>query len=620
MGRGNRADRLQLANWLVESGDLVVSSANMAGYSDALVVLGTAGVVVPMVRRWGLSPVLGYLGAGAILGPLGLGSISNAFPALSWFTINDAQNVAGIAELGIIFLLFLIGLELSFPRLSAMRRLVIGLGGSQVLLTSALIAGAALAVGKNPSEAIVLGVSLSLSSTAIVLELLSNQQRLTTSVGRASFSVLLAQDLAVIPVLLFVSILAARSGGSVLASLASALLQAAVAVTVIVVFGRVLLRPLFRLVATARSSELFIAAVLFVIVAAGVIADQAGLSMALGAFVAGLLLAETEYRKAIEATMAPFKGLLLGVFFFTVGMNIDFRELVREPLLLLGGVVSLIALKSLLLIGLAKLFRLSWPVATETGLLLGPGGEFAFVSIGMAAAAGLIEVPLARFTLAVTSVTMALTPLLSICARQLAAQLTAGKAVDPELTARPAGGQKHAIVVGYGRVGKVVCALLRQHGISYIAADSDALTVTRDRREGHDVYYGNAADPRFLESCGLATAAGVIITIHSVGVIDDVVEHVRAMRPDILIVSRARDADHARHLYSLGATDAVPETIEASLQLSEAALVGLGVATGLAIASIHEKRDEIRHALQQAAQDAGREKIHSVKAKTDGAA
>ena len=598
----------------------MVSSANMAGYSDALVVLGTAGVVVPMVRRWGLSPVLGYLGAGAILGPLGLGSISNAFPALSWFTINDAQNVAGIAELGIIFLLFLIGLELSFPRLSAMRRLVIGLGGSQVLLTSALIAGAALAVGKNPSEAIVLGVSLSLSSTAIVLELLSNQQRLTTSVGRASFSVLLAQDLAVIPVLLFVSILAARSGGSVLASLASALLQAAVAVTVIVVFGRVLLRPLFRLVATARSSELFIAAVLFVIVAAGVIADQAGLSMALGAFVAGLLLAETEYRKAIEATMAPFKGLLLGVFFFTVGMNIDFRELVREPLLLLGGVVSLIALKSLLLIGLAKLFRLSWPVATETGLLLGPGGEFAFVSIGMATAAGLIEVPLARFTLAVTSVTMALTPLLSICARQLAAQLTAGKAVDPELTARPAGGQKHAIVVGYGRVGKVVCALLRQHGISYIAADSDALTVTRDRREGHDVYYGNAADPRFLESCGLATAAGVIITIHSVGVIDDVVEHVRAMRPDILIVSRARDADHARHLYSLGATDAVPETIEASLQLSEAALVGLGVATGLAIASIHEKRDEIRHALQQAAQDAGREKIHSVKAKTDGAA
>jgi monovalent cation:H+ antiporter-2, CPA2 family len=598
----------------------LVSTTNMTGYSDALVVLGTAGVVVPLVRRSGLSPVLGYLAAGAVLGPLGLGSIGRAIPVLSWFTISDAQNVAGIAELGIVFLLFLVGLELSLPRLATMRRLVIGLGGSQVLLTSALIAGAAVAAGKNPSEAIVLGAGLSLSSTAIVLELLSNQERLTTGVGRASFSVLLAQDLAVIPMLLFVSILAGQSTRSVFASLASALLQAAMALTVIVVFGRVLLRPLFRLVATARSGELFIAAVLFVIVAAGVIAQQVCLSRALGAFVAGLLLAETEYRKAIEATVAPFKGLLLGIFFFTVGMNIDFRELLREPLLLLGSVVGLIALKALLLIGLGKLFRLSWPVATETGLLLGPGGEFAFVGIGMATAAGLIEAPLASFALAVTSVTMALTPLLSIGARYLAARLTAGKAVDAELTAQPAGGREHAIVVGYGRVGKVVCGLLREHGIPYIAADSDALTVTRDRRDNHDVYYGNAADPRFLEICGLGKAAGVIITIHTASVIDDIVEHVRALRPDILIVSRARDEAHARHLYSLGATDAVPETTEASLQLSEAALVGLGVATGLAIASIHEKRDEIRHALQQAAREAGRDKIHSVKAKTHGAA
>jgi CPA2 family monovalent cation:H+ antiporter-2 len=593
----------------------VVPSNNMGGYGDALIILGTAGIVVPVARRWGLSPVLAYLGAGAVLGPLGLGSISKGIPILSWFTIADEQNVAGIAELGIVFLLFLIGLELSFPRLLTMRRLVVGLGGSQVLLTGALLSGAAFAVGKNPTEAIILGTSLSLSSTAIVLELLSNQERLTTSAGRASFSILLAQDLAVIPILLFISILAARSGGSALASLASALLQAAVAIIVIVVFGRVLLRPLFRLVATARSNELFIAAVLFVIIAAGMIADQAGLSMALGAFVAGLLLAETEYRKAIEATVAPFKGLLLGIFFFTVGMNIDFRELVREPLLLLGGVVGLIVVKSLLVAGLGRLFRLSWPVAAETGLLLGPGGEFAFVSIGLATAAGLIETPLARFALAVTPITMALTPLLSIGARHLAKSLASDKAIDVELTARPAGGQKHAIVVGYGRVGKVVCALLREHGIPYIAVDSDALTVTRDRREGHDVYYGDAADPRFLESCGLATADGVIITIHTASVIDAVVEHVRELRPDILIVSRARDADHARHLYSLGATDAVPETIEASLQLSEAALVGLGVAMGPAIASIHEKRDEIRHALQQAAQDAGREQTHSVKAK-----
>ena len=586
-----------------------------SGYSDALIVLGTAAFVVPLVRRWGISPVLGYLGAGAILGPLGLGSFGKSIPIVGLFTISDAQNVAGIAALGVAFLLFSVGLELSVARLSTMRRMVLGLGGSQILLTSVVIAGLAVAVGLNPSESVLLGACLSLSSTAIVLELLSVQERLTTGVGRASFSILLAQDLAVVPILVFVSIQATRSGQSLFATLATALLQAATAIIIIAIFGRFFLRPLFRLVATARTTELFVAAVLFVIIAAGLIAEQARLSMALGAFIAGLLLAETEYRKAIEMTVGPFKGLLLGIFFFTVGMNVDFREVLREPLLLVGGVVGLIALKAVLLIVLSKFFRLSWPVAVETGLLLGPGGEFAFVGIGMAAAVGLVEARLVSLVLTVTSVTMALTPLLSVAGRQIAGRLVAGKAVDAEIAARPTAGHGQAIVVGYGRVGKVVCALLRQHGISYIVADSDAATVTRDRREGHDVFYGDAADPRFLEACGLATAVGVIITIHTARVIDEVVAHVRAARPDILIVSRARDESHARHLYSLGATDAVPETIEASLQLSEAALVGLGVATGLAIASIHEKRDEIRHTLQEAAKEAGRDQIHSVKVK-----
>jgi len=594
----------------------VSSSSHLAAYSDALVVLGTAGVVIPLVRRLGVSPVIGYLAAGAILGPLGLGSLTSTVPALFWITITDEQNVAGIAELGVVFLLFLVGLELSFPRLSAMRRLVLGLGGLQVLITSAVIAAVALALATSPSVAVVLGTSLSLSSTAIVTELLSNQERLTTSVGRASFSILLAQDLAVIPILLFISILATRSGGSVLASLVTALLQAGAAIVVIVAFGRLLLRPLFRLVASARSTELFIAAVLFVIIADGVIAQQAKLSMALGAFVAGLLLAETEYRKAIETTVEPFKGLLLGLFFFTVGMNVDFRELGREPLLLAEAVVGLLAVKALLLIALAKLFRFSWPAAVEIGLLLGAGGEFAFVGIGLASTAGVIEAPLASFVLAVTSITMALTPLLSLLGRKLGAKLSPDKPIDPELKVRPTASQSHAIVVGYGRVGKVVCGLLREHRISYIVVDSDATTVTRDRREGHDVYYGDAADPQFLATCGLATAAGVIITIHSPQQIDEVVAHVRAMRPDVLIVSRARDADHARRLYALGATDAVPETIEASLQLSEAALVGLGVATGLAIASIHEKRDEIRRTLQDAAREAGLSTTYAVKAKT----
>ena len=588
---------------------------NVAAYSDALVVLGTAGILVPLLSRLGFSPVLGYLAAGALLGPFGLGSLIQSFPLLSWFTVGDANDVTGIAQLGVVFLLFLIGIELSLHRLTTMRRLVFGLGGMQILVTTVLLAGFAVYSGKPPSEAIILGASLSLSSTAIVLELLSKQERLKTHVGRASFAVLLAQDVAVIPILIFIAVSAAGPQVSVLGSVGKAVVQAVIALSVIILFGRYLLRPLFRMVASTRSRDLFIAAVLFVIIAAGVITNQAGMSMALGAFVAGLLLAETEYRRAIEATIDPFKGLLVGIFFFTVGMNIDVRELLREPLALAGGIVGLIALKSIVIVVLAKLFRLSWPVAVEMGLLLGAGGEFAFVSLVLAAASGLTDPGTATFALTVTSATMALIPLLSHLARRFASRLRAAGATPSELLTRPSGRQRHAIVVGYGRVGKVVCALLNEHGIPYIAADSDASTVTRDRRDGHDVYYGDAADPKFLEICGLADAAGVIITIHTHDLIDDIVEHVRAIRPDVLIVSRARDADHARHLYRLGATDAVPEAIEASLQLSEAALVGLGLPTGPVIASIHEKRDEIRRGLQQAARAAGLQEIRSVRAK-----
>ncbi len=593
----------------------MATTINVSAYSDALVVLGTAGIVVPLVSRLGISPVLAYLGAGALLGPLGLGALIKSFPPLFWMTVGDAKDVAGIAELGIVFLLFLIGLELSLSRLLTMRRLVFGLGGLQVVATTALLAAAADHAGLDPSKAIILGACLSLSSTAIVLELLSNQERLTTNLGRATFSVLLAQDLAVIPILIFISVLAAGPGGSVLQSLGRAFVQAVIALTAIVLFGRLLMRPLFRLVASTRSRELFIAAVLFVVIAAGVIASEAELSMELGAFVAGLLLAETEYRKAVEAAVEPFKGLLLGIFFFTVGMNIDVRELLYAPGLLLAAVAGLIAVKALLVMGLGKLFRLTWATSVEMGFLLGPGGEFAFVGLGMASALGLIDARLAGAALAVTSITMALTPALSFAGRHIGARLRAGTPPATELAARPSAGSKHAIVVGYGRVGKLVCAMLKEHGIGYVAADSDASTVTRDRRDGHEVYFGDASDDKFLEICGLGDAAGIIITIHNHSLIDEIVERVRAKRPDVLIISRARDAVHARHLYQLGATDAVPETVEASLQLSEAALVGLGIPMGPVIASIHEKRDEIRHGLQEAAREAGLEQSHAVKPK-----
>ncbi len=595
----------------------MAATFNIDAYSDALVVLGTAGIVVPVARRFGLSPVLGYLGAGAVLGPLGLGTFKEQIPALYWLTVVDKNNVSAFAELGIVFLLFLIGLELSFQRLITMRRLVFGLGGLQFLLCTAAIAGIVAFAGAGAAAAIIIGSCLALSSTAIVLELLSNQRRMSTTTGRTAFSVLLAQDLAVIPILLFVSMLDGRAGGSVITGLALALANAALAVGVIVITGRVLLRPLFRLVASTGTSELFVAATLFVIVAGAVVSGLAGLSMALGAFVAGLLLAETEFRKAIETTIEPFKGLLLGLFFFTVGMNIDFRELAREPLWLFACVVGLIGIKAAIVFVLARLFRVPRPAAIETALLLGPGGEFAFVVIGVATTSALLAAAVGSFALAVTSLTMGLLPALALAGRRFAARHDERRAVDPVLLlVPPADNARRAIVVGHGRVGQVVCDMLEAHRIPYLVTDSDPAAVTAYRRRGREIYYGDATNPAFLKSCGLMAAPAVIVTIHAQASIDEIVRVVRELRPDMLIVSRARDATHARHLYAIGVTDAVPETIEASLQLSEAALVGLGVPAGPVIASIHEKRDEFRHELQEAAGQAGLAKTHSIRAKT----
>jgi len=570
-------------------------------YSDVLVLLGTAGVVIPLVRRFGLNPVLGYLGAGAILGPLGLGSFIGSFPFLYWVTVVDAKNVAVIADLGIVFLLFLIGMELSYERLKSMRRLIFGLGGWQIALSTAAIGSIAALAGSTPAVALILGACLALSSTAIVIEVLSRQGRLNTSAGRASFATLLAQDLAVAPLLLFISIFGTGEAGSVAATLILALTNAALGRGVIVVVGRVDMRPRFRLVASAGMSDLFVATTLFVIVAAGVAAAVVGFSMALGAFVAGLLLAETEFRKAIETAIDPFKGLLLGLFFFTVGMNIDFRELARDPVWLIGAAIGLIAIKSVILIALARLFRLSWRASIEVGLLLGPGGEFAFVAIGMATTFGLIDAKMSSFTVALTSLTMVLIPALSHVARRLAPMVREDKPLDPELAVAPSGGSGHAIVIGHGRVGQVVCTMLDRHQFRYVAVDNDAAAVPEQRRQGRTVYYGDATNPEFLKSCGLMEAAAVIVTTGEAKGIDEIVAQVRTLRQDMLIVSRARDAEHARHLYQIGVTDAVPETIEASLLLSEAALIGLGVAMGLVVASIHEKRDEFRHELQQAA-------------------
>jgi CPA2 family monovalent cation:H+ antiporter-2 len=575
--------------------------SDIYAFKDALIVLGTAAVVAPVVQRLRISPVLGFLVVGAALGPHGLGRLADYSRAIDWLTVTGERQIAFIADLGIVFLLFFIGLELSMRRLITMRRLVFGLGGLQVVLSALAISLAAFWFGQPAAAALIIGTCLALSSTAIVMELLSGQRRMMSTTGRTSFAILLAQDLAVVPLLFLISALGGHSEGSILQGVIVALVEAILAVAVIALVGRVVLKPLFRLAASSDNPEFFMAATLLIAVGSGVIAAFAGLSMALGAFIAGLLLAETEYRRAVEAMIDPFRGLLLGVFFFSVGMHIDLSFIWREPFIVIGGFVAMMVLKTILLVPLCRLFGVPWAASVETSLLLAPGGEFAFIGIGLATQFGLVDPRIAAGVLAVVSLTMATLPFVSLFARRAArrvAQQVTGDAPATQLP--PSDHVKRVIVVGHGRVGQLVCEQLEKHGISYIAADRDAVRVERWRKLGRPVYFGDASNALFLQRCGIDEATGVIVTLDTAAV-DDVVRAVRARRPDVMVVARAHDAEHARHLYTLAVTDAVPETIEASLQLAESALVGLGVPMGQVIASIHERRESVRAELQAAA-------------------
>jgi CPA2 family monovalent cation:H+ antiporter-2 len=566
-----------------------------------MVLLATAAVLVPLGQRFRLSPILGFLIAGAVLGPHGLGALDSYFPPLQWITVSEERGLGAIAELGVVFLLFIIGLELSFKRLVTMRRLVFGLGTAQVAISAVIIGGIAALLGARPGAAVLIGFSLALSSTAIVIEVLSRNGRLSTTTGRTSFAILLLQDLAVVPLLFLVSILSPDQQGSLLGGLALAFVQAVLVIGLISVGGTVLMRPFFRLVASADSTELFVAAALFVVVGSGLVTAAAGLSMALGAFIAGLLLSETEYHRAIEATIDPFKGLLLGVFFFSVGMSLDTSALISNPLPIFAGIAGLLLIKCGVLVALLRFFKISWPSTIETAALLGPGGEFAFIVIGLAMAASIISPENGALVLAVTSFSMALVPVLDHLARRLSRSIVAKQEPSRVLIEPPPQERVDAIVIGAGRVGALVSDMLSRHEIKHIIVEKDPGAVTRGRADGLPVYFGDATNALFLKRCGIDDAKGVVITINKPSAVGGIVTALRDLRGDMLIVARARDAEHARHLYKQKVTDAVPETIEASLQLSEATLVGLGVPTGPVIASIHEKRDEFREQLQGAA-------------------
>jgi CPA2 family monovalent cation:H+ antiporter-2 len=570
-------------------------SVPAGGYKDLVLFLATAGIIAPLFKRLKVSPVLGFLGAGVVLGPFGLGSLAGNASWLSVITVTKPDEIAQLAEFGVVFLLFMIGLELSWERLRLMRRMVFGLGLLQVVVCAGAIAAAALLVGLPLAAAIVAGAALTLSSTAIILPVLSETRRLHAEAGRASFAVLLFQDLAVAPIMITLSVIAAGGGFTPARLLSFA--PAAAGLASLVVIGRLLLRPMLRSVARARSEEMFMAASLLVVIGAGLVAEAAGLSMALGAFIAGLLLAETEYRHEVEVTIEPFKGLLLGLFFVSVGIRLDLARLIAHPFLILGLTAGLIAIKAVISALCARLMGLRWVAAAETALALAPGGEFAFVIIGAAMAAGLIgRAPGESLLVATTLGMFAIPMLVGVGARigRGAAAPRPEEATPPDLPEA-----ERVLVVGYGRVGRLVGDMLGRHQIDWVAVDRDPREAEAGRRAGQQVFFGDAARGEFLRRLGLGGARALVVTMDAPEAVEAVVIAARQLRPDLTIVARARDTRHAQRLYEFGATDVVPETVEASLQLSEAVLVDIGVPMGLVIASIHQRRDEYRKLLNR---------------------
>lgn len=570
---------------------------------EVIVFLVAAGVVVPLIHRLKVSPVLGFLAVGLVIGPHGLARFTDAAPWLGYAVIDDLEGVRALAEIGVMFLLFMIGLELSLDRLWAMRRLVFGLGGAQVVVTGAVIAVIASLFDNTLPVAMVIGGAFALSSTAIVMQLLAENRRLGTATGRTSFAILLFQDLAVLPILLLVAAFAAQSDRPVVLAFGLAIGQAVIAVAVILVIGRLVIRPLFRFIGSTASREMFLALVLLVIVGTALSTQQAGLSLALGAFLAGLLLAETEYRYAIEVDIEPFKGLLLGLFFVSVGMSIDLAQVAANPLWLIASVFGLFLVKGPIIFALARLFGEPRSVALEAALLLGQGGEFAFVIIGMAAGLALIPGDTVQFMLIVAGLTMIATPPVAHAARRLARTVAAREAAQGHPDADlPTGLNGHVIVVGYGRVGRMLGSLLDAQELTHVALDTDADLVARFRGSGASVFYGDASRPDMLRKVGVDQATALVVTMDNPSIAERVVAAARQHWPNLVIYARARDAAHASRLIAQGASHAIPETTEASLQLSEMVLMGAGVPDDAARHII-----EARRQAEQAAVDASRQ-------------
>ena len=549
--------------------------------SDTLTILGAAGIVIPAFARLKISPVIGFIIVGMIAGPYGLGGYTDDQPWLQAITINDPEAIEPFAEFGIILLLFSIGLELSFRRLVAMRRMVFGIGAAELALGAMLISSGLLLFGEPASSAIPLGIALAMSSTALVLPIAGT----TTAVGKAAFAMLLFEDLALVPLLFLLGSAGAGSG-----SLFEVLWKGVAVIVAMLVAGRFLLPPLFAQAARTKSPELFLAVSLLVVILASLATGAVGLSPIVGALVAGLLIAETEYHSEVEVVTAPFRGLALGIFLITVGMRIDFRTIAAMWPELLFALVAVLLVKTAVTAGLLRFSGSRPGTAAETGLLMASPSETTLILLGAAAAAGAISAETAAFWQIVTAVGLTVTPLLALLGR------LAGKSVDREAAETPPAGvgKDRTVIFGFGRVGRMVADMLTEHNRPYLAIENDIDSVTAAREAGYSVMFGDVSRPELVDKLELGHAAALVLTMDDPVLVAKLTRRVRGWCPDLAIIARARDPHHAAILYKAGVTDAVPETLEASLQLSEAVLVDTVMPMGPVIASIHEKRAQLR--------------------------
>ena len=558
---------------------------------QAVVVLCVAVVVVPVFQRLRISPVLGYLVAGAAVGPHGLALIA------------DAEGTLALAETGVVFLLFTLGLELSVERLRAMRRHIFGLGTAQVLSCAVVLATAAWMMGLEPASALVVGSALALSSTAVIIQTLREHGNLIARVGRVSFAVLLLQDMAVAPLLALIPLLA-TDPGSLVPALAEALAKAVLAVTVIFAIGRWAMQPIFHYVSEHGSRETFVAMALLTALGIGLVTQQLGLSMALGAFLAGLTLAGTQYRHQVEVDIEPFRGILLGLFFMAIGMLVDPGLVSARAVEIAGIVVVLLAVKAAIVISLCRAFRMEWPLAVRVGLLLAGGGEFAFAILGLGLARGLLIEANVQTLIVAVALSMVLTPVLAQLGEHIAASIdrrTASRRND--LAIESADLANHVVIIGFGRVGQTIAKLLSELNVPHLALDLDAGRVSAARQKGSHVYYGDSSQLAVLQAAGVARAKSVVVTVNQPHLVERIVVLLRQNFPRLDILARAHDGPHSEALERAGASRAVPETLEASLQLGRAVLTTVGAPLDDVRRIIREVREQHYASIEEVVAD-----------------